>query len=438
MEAFPRGRALYRHIPEEVRRCLRPLNLIDECASFLPGSWRGGLAVATDVARRLLRVPLVRYPMRRLDGVGRADGNRLVCLLATDDLSARYWSRLFFAAPPAETVLGEVHGLGIAAAARRLTDGADFSLWQTPWPLGTAASDALRIPSWVPLSLATDRPLEAVITGERRGRAARKNDVRRVERLGVTRRLTSDARAVERFRQELYEPYARSRFGDLFVPLPAHVFRHARRHGWLLVVEHEAQPVAGALLERAGRELSVVAFGVAADARVPAGAALEACYYHAIRIAVEWRVPRLRLGACRPVLSDGVLRYKRKWGAQIGAPTTRDAFLLRHRNTPATRAAFSAAPLVVDRGRGRLAALVGAAGGDLAAQLRQIDTPGLGELVCLVGDAERESPASAGGSRLRLVTPDDAWPASTGRVAGWKRPRSPWRIARPSPHRSHP
>src|SRR5262249_12841572 len=158
--------------------------------------------------------------------------------------------------------------------------------------------------------------------------------------------------AVERFRRELYEPYARGRFGDLFVPLPAHVFRHARRHGCLVLLEHEGRLVAGALLEHAGSELRVVAFGVAADPAVPAGTEVEACYCHAIRLAVEWRVPRLGLGACRPVLTDGVLRYKRKWGGRIATPITRDAFVLRHRNTPATRAAFAAAPLVVDRGGG--------------------------------------------------------------------------------------
>ncbi len=433
MPAFARGRALYRHIPEEIRRCLRPLNLIDECASFLPGGSRAGLGAATDLARRLLRVPLLRYPIRRLEGAGRAGGERLVCLLAMDDPSARFWSRLFFAAPPAVRMLGEVPALAVAGAARRHWGSADFSLWQTSWPLWTMGRDALRVPSWVPLTLATDRPLESVVRGERRGRAARKNDVRRVERLGLTPRLTGEPRAVEAFRRELYEPYARAGCGDLFAPLPPQDCGPGRRHGRLLLLEHEGRAVAGALLERAGTELRIVAFGVANDPPVPAGALLEACYYHAVRVAVESGFTHLLLGGCRPVLSDGVLRYKRKWGAHIARPTSRDAFLLHHRNTPATRAAFAAAPLVIDRGGGRLAALVGTTGADLAAQLREIDTPGLGDLVCLVGAEPRRLPAGVA-ARLRIVAPDDAWPAS-GSTGARAAPTS-WSAAGPVPRRS--
>jgi glutamate dehydrogenase (NAD(P)+) len=277
-------RALYRRLPEDVRRCLRPLNLVDEMASFLPGGPRAGLHAGTEATRRVTRLARIRYPLRRLVGPCQGSGERLVCLLAMDDLSARYWSSTLFAAGPVEEALGDIPVLRIPAAARRLAGGADLSLWQTPWPVSRLAGGPM-VPSWLPLWLATDRPLEQVIAGDRSGRSARKNEVRRVQRLGLTVRVTTDAREYDAFRRDLYEPYVRQRFGELLVALPRQVFTHARRNGWLLLMEHEGRPVGGAVIEVWGDDPRVLVFGVEPNGPIPAGTLLEACYYHAIRRA---------------------------------------------------------------------------------------------------------------------------------------------------------
>jgi len=302
----------------------------------------------------------------------------------------------------------------VPVAARRLAPAADLSLWQTPWPIYDFVRGT-RIPSWLPLSLSTDRSLEEVIAGDRSGRAARKNDVRRVQRLGLTVRLVSDVESYEAFRRELYEPYIRQRFGDLLVALPRHAFQHARRNGWLLVAELGGRPVGGALIERWGPHPRVLVFGVDTQASVPAGTLLEACYYHSIRFAVEHGFTRLSLGTCRPVLTDGVLRYKRKWGGTLGRPATWDAFLLHYRNTPAVRGLLTDVPLVLDRGRGRLAALLGAAGpaaADLIGHVRRMEAPGLDEIACLVEPAVTVRPhAAPRHAALRIVPPGEVWPA---------------------------
>jgi GNAT acetyltransferase-like protein len=407
-------RRLYGQLPENVRRCLRPLNLLDEVASFLPPRARPPVQATTEAMRRLARLHGTRYPVRRLAGPARGTSEHLVCLLAGDELSTRYWTATLFDAPPVEEVLDEVPALGIAAAARRLAAGADLSLWQAPWPI-CALTRSPRVPSWLPLWLATDRPLEQVIAGERSGRAARKNDVRRVQRLDLTVRVATDVASYEAFRRQLYEPYVSQRFGELRVALPRHAFHHARRNGWLLLAEREGRPLGGAVIERWGRDPRVLVFGVETRADIPATGLLEACYYHAIRFAVERGFRRLSLGTTRPVLSDGVLRYKRKWGATIGRPGTWDTFLLRYRNTPALRAALTAVPLIVERDDGGLAALTGAHGdaaSDVAGHVRRLDAPGLDEFACLVERAVTV-PADVAGrhSALRVVPPGEVWPA---------------------------
>jgi len=407
-------RALYGRLPEEVRRCLRPLNFADEMASFLPGGARERVHATTEASRRIARLARVRYPLRRLEGLGRGDAGRLVCLVATDDLSARYWKTTLFAAEPDERVLATIPAARIPQMAARLAPDADLSLWQMSWPICALVRGA-RVPSWLPLWLATDRALDAVISGERSGRAARKNDIRRVQRLGLAVRITTDPVDYDAFRRRLYEPYVQRRFGDLRVALPPHAFHHARRHGCLLLLEHAGRPVGGAVIERWGNDPRVLVFGVDPDASLPAGAILEACYYHAVRFAVERRFPRLSLGTCRPVLTDGVLRYKRKWGAAVGAPSTWDAFLLRYRNTAGVRATLTEVPLVLELGDGRLAALAGAhgdAGDDLGGHLRRLDAPGLVDLACLVDERVTISaPIAARHATIRVVPPGEVWPA---------------------------
>jgi hypothetical protein len=337
----------------------------------------------------------------------RGEGAPLACLLATDDLSAAYWRRAFFAEPPAERTLGAVRALGVPAAADRLARSADLSLWQAPWPLSVLQRRAVRVPSAVPLWLDTRRSLEQVIVGDPPGRASRKDDVRRARRLGLTVRVATDPAECEAFRRRLYVPYTRRRYGELFAEIPAHAFRHAWRSGWLLLLERHERPVAGALLERWDREVRILAFGVDVEGGIAPEAALEACYYHAIAFACFAGIPRLSLGACRPVLTDGVLRYKKKWGAAIGRWTTWEAYLLRYRNTAPARAALAAAPLVVATRDGRLAGLAGATGATSADELARLATPGLAELACL---AARDARPARDGA-VRWVPAPAVWPA---------------------------
>jgi Acetyltransferase (GNAT) domain len=401
---------LYRRLPEELRRCLRPLNLVDELASFLPARLRAPTVTATEMTRRLLRLRRVRYPIRRLDGVARVDGRRLSCVVAADELSSRYWRRTLFADVSEERTVGAVHALRVREVAARLSPDVDLALWQASWPVSRLAARWAVVPASVPMWLATDAPLQALVDREP-GRGSRREEARRARRLELVPRLTRDPVEWAAFRRALYEPYTRRRFGELFADVPAHVLRHARRQGQLVLLEDGGRPVAGAVVERWGADARVLVFGVEDDGATRPTTLLAACYYHAIEYAVAERFARFSLGTTRPALSDGVLRYKRKWGAAIGTPNTWDAFLLRYRNTPGVRAAFTAAPLVLDRGRGGLAALVGGVGRDAREHLAWSDTRGLAEIAYLQEDGE-EPPRDArlAEAALRIVPPDTTWP----------------------------
>jgi hypothetical protein len=351
---------------------IRPLDLVDEVASHCPAHMRAAVVTSTESIRRIAALRTLRYPLRRLTGHAAGSTEPFTCLLAMDARSARYWQRVFFADDAREERLPSVAALRVRRVADELAPSADLSLWRLPWPIGPKREDA-SVPAFIPMWLATDRSFSDILRGDPHGRSSRKNDARRVACLGLTVRVTKAPAEVDRFHRELYAPYVRARFGDVAVWVSPRMMHHALRQGWLLLLERGSRTVGGALLERWGVEVRNLAFGVGVSNGLSPSSVLSACYVHAITFAVDHGLPRLSFGTVRPVLSDGVLRYKRKWGARFGRPTTRDQYLLRYADVPSVRAALTAAPLVVER-QGRLGAIAGAASIDVA------ETPGLDEI----------------------------------------------------------
>ena len=105
-------RALYRRLPEEVRRCLRPLNLVDEVGSFLPARMRPHVQATTEAARRLhaatIRRMATRYEqlldatMQHLQEM-KARGARFVAVQPDTMAALKRAPRLPAAAPPVPT-----------------------------------------------------------------------------------------------------------------------------------------------------------------------------------------------------------------------------------------------------------------------------------------------------------------------------------------------
>ena len=77
--------------------------------------------------------------------------------------------------------------------------------------------------------------------------------------------------------------------------------------------------------------------------------------------------------------------------------------------------ALAAVPLIVDRGRRGLAALLGVEAADLPAQVARIDTPGLSEIACLM-ETPVVADVRARHAGLRIVPGAEVWPpAALGR-----------------------
>src|SRR5581483_10719828 len=131
--AVPTPLQLYRRLPEELRRCLRPLNLLEECGSVLPDRLRVASAAAAEGARRMLQLGRTRYPVRRFVGQTRVGARELRAIVAADDQWTRYWTRSLFAGEPEAASLGDVMAGRVVEGADRVGRDVDLSLWQAAW-----------------------------------------------------------------------------------------------------------------------------------------------------------------------------------------------------------------------------------------------------------------------------------------------------------------
>jgi hypothetical protein len=341
-------RAAYRRLPESVRYSLRPVNAVEESASFLPSGSRLALLEAVRAYRSVLAAARHRGSLALLEGVSRVDGAALRVAVDLSRDAEAYWSGLLFEGTPARRVVGELRGpLGFARA--RLPDADLTVLRLNRLARRRARADGfLAVPAWVQTSLDTSRPLEAIAEGPRSGRSSRKNDIRRAKKSGYTAALGTGAGEVHHFFDDWCLPFTRTRFGAGAIPIGRDWMRQMARVCDVLWIEHAGTRVGGALLEPRGRELRNLAFGVRDPAVVRDGV-LTACYWLMIEHAVREGYRALQLGSSRPVLSDGVLRHKLKWGGVLAPVRQWDYFAVGvARDNPAARAILAAHPLIAD------------------------------------------------------------------------------------------
>lgn len=248
------------------------------------------------------------------------------------------------------TTLARTFGLTSARIEGRLPWGAPLRLPDADvqaveigwWEARRArAAGALVLPRWVGLCVDLD---------EERLDARRRTLLAKAEARGMTAEIVDAASAMEGFVQRYYEPTARARHGeDAFVLRLRHL-RHAARRAELLFVREGKTRLAGILLvRRDGDVIDAWITGVLdGDYARADGAARVALYVFAMRHAKQRGARTLGLTSAPPFLGDGLLRYKRSFGARASAvgwyPTV--VRLRVRRARPAVVAALACSPAV--------------------------------------------------------------------------------------------
>jgi len=172
----------------------------------------------------------------------------------------------------------------------------------------------LVVPEWVGTKLQVPDDINAFV----RTSSNIQRDVRRVRTHKYRPVVGSAGQGLDRFYQSYYLPLSKARYGQLMIVRPIHDFRRRVRRGGILWVCREKEPVAALLFEQKGDAVDVLAVGTLdGDPVLMKEGAIAALYYFIIDLARTRSCRTVDFRGSRPSLSDGVLRYKCKWGATL-------------------------------------------------------------------------------------------------------------------------
>ncbi len=334
-------------------------------------------------------------PIYRLTGSTHAgaQGTMLVAGLGPATL---YLPGLFFKDEPRHEHVDTVSVMALARRLRDLRATVDLTLARVDVLLARAffEKDYLGVPEWV-RSVA---PVPSSTQDLARGNGSLRQDLRLVRRHGFHSLESHDETELTEFYETMFKPHTVGRhLSTEYLKSLVEVKQYWRR-GCLLWVMSGQERVAGMVVARQKETLMLVALGVReGDENLMRKGVLSAAYSYAMDYGRTAGCTTIDFGATRPSLTDGLLRYKRKWGAILDPRQANPARLLTYwpLTSPSIAAMLNASPLVFSRA-GKLCAIHA----NLSLALPTEMTRGLDQVYCATAGAPlhplvQQSPVAA-------------------------------------------
>jgi hypothetical protein len=202
----------------------------------------------------------------------------------------------------------------------------------------------LRVPAWVALRC---RPEDTRTLARRH--LALDRDLRIIRHWGLSTEITAGDDNLDHFYNDMYLPFMTQRHGDSAYIRSCQWCRRTLLHGGFVWVLRDGRRVGGCLFERRGETLDLCVVGLLdGNPELKRQGAISALYVRAVEQARLEGCAWVGLGAVRPSLSDGLLRYKAKWDSTLCESLTNPyCFLVRwDRWNPSVEALLSTSPLI--------------------------------------------------------------------------------------------
>jgi len=224
-----------------------------------------------------------------------------------------------------------IHSLFIRRWIRRYAQRASLLLLDVELLYGKLLSTRsyLEIPQWIRQKYRVPETWQEVLGTFRKN--TKRVDLRKVRKFGLSYRITREERDFEEFYHRMYVPYLTKRFeGEVIIEPEWKVLRQCRK-GEIMQILRDDQVVAAVLLHCLDGRLAYVWVGVPEDLDddLYAGA-FSGMYYFTIQYGFQQGCREVDFLGSRPLLNDGLFRYKRKWGTFVeDSPVPRGDILLK-------------------------------------------------------------------------------------------------------------
>lgn len=380
----------YGWVPRPVRRALLPATI-----------------PAFALARRLPAIlSQLRVPVLRVEGREKSGGRPLSLLAAVDGPALPFLLDLVFSEVGSRAALGRAALARFPELASGNAGGADLAVVHGDEALvrPLAKEGFFLIPDWVDLTFDLGPPL-----GESWGLPSNKTvreHLRRIRKYRYSFEITSDPAQFREFYDRMYLPFIPAKFGPAAEVVGRRKMRRFFESGVLLLVRRDGRAVAGNIIVlQGGTARSMIAGLSRGDPVLLRQSALAASYYFTLVWAKDRGLRVVDFGGCRPLLNDGLLYFKKRWGMKVGpSGASRNAYGLRPLAlTPAVRDFLAGHPFIFRERRGLAGVALSGAARPLSAAavesaVRAAFVPGLERLDLVSpagfsGEARREAAA---------------------------------------------
>jgi len=279
-----------------------------------------------------------------LEGVERCSGKRLKVLYAGHELNRNYIAHLIVDLDRRIVCLGKRWLWSILKNDGTLLKNCDIAFVEVDKNDGSVnGTDVFIIPAWIDCELEFDH------ASERRAQSKSiRRELQKIERHQLTYEVTKNLQHFDHFYHHMYVPYIKRIHGDraALMSYEAMMSKHDRSE--LVLIKQDDEFIAGENLIFEGGGVRAWSLGVKDGSQdyVKAGASA-AIYYYELVYLKEKGYDRLHIGASRGFLNDGVLQYKKKWGAKLAGARATGFRMTVQRDTEAVRTFLENNPFVV-------------------------------------------------------------------------------------------
>jgi hypothetical protein len=253
-----------------------------------------------------------------LEGKEKSSQQAIQIAYVGDKASYHYLINLLFTEPPEVIDSRRSFWLQLGAELRRLSQTADLSVLDLdfPLPLMLRRNRCLNVPRWVKQRVPIGATWEEVMSRMRR--KTRREAQRVIRKFGFRSRVMDGRHAAEHFYDRLYRPYIRERHGQAAEIVSRERFIRECRRSQIIQLLQGDKVLAAVATRLSGRLISIGWTGMdtelSPEQRLGAADALD---FFTLIYAYQYGCEYLDMGHSRACLDNGVLRYKRKWGAEI-------------------------------------------------------------------------------------------------------------------------
>lgn len=289
-----------------------------------------------------------------MHGVERTSGDKISVSYIGDKSSYEYVKSCLFESEPEICGHQRITWWSINRQVKNARLQTDLLIGDVDFPLDYFVSKkkALISPRWLKQKVFISDRWQDVLTNLRR--KTRREALRSIRKHNLKARVVRDADSDRYFYDRLYKPYIHRRYGSQATVVDRRRFLSECANGQLIQILQDDKILGVVLVHISSQQLTIAWMGIDEEVSdTQLNGVTDALDLYSLMFAYTQGCTVMDMGGSRPLIDDGVLRYKKKWGAHVsqGLIPKGSVFYSPCRITPSLESFLENNPMILTDGK---------------------------------------------------------------------------------------